>query len=519
MLLHELYEDPLALTALALCLSVSMIFILTSRGGKQPAAGLSGIVTVPIGLPTWLGFFGGQTLMMDPLHMVQVLEGWMKKYNRGGNLALYFLGKQAYTVTDPTMIKKILLNRPGKFIRGTSDLLQKLSNEMGLSPSLFFLEGSDWGTARRLTAPAFSAANVKLMLPSISKISKSFVEKLKRAGPDQFDIRNDCKKYAVCVIAELGYGHDMKLFDEPPSAEGQEMFDIVIAMLTHLNMRFFEPVYRFSWYLGSILPWVRKYRAGNKKFDDLLDGFIAKEQQATEKKEDGRGLLLRKLVAASNATGRMKLDMEGTRYNLKLYFVAGADTSSATLSWVIHYMMAIPRVQQKLHEEAIQVLGTDSAATTHEQVEALTYTMATVKEALRMWGPAPFLFMESKVDFEMYGASHPSGTMFLLMLHYICNLEENFSKPEEFAPERWLDDQRDAHFGPDSNHREECFSPFGGGARVCPGREMAFLGEVVAISAIAKDLKLTLPAGETTPDYINQFAFWPADVETIVEAR
>ncbi|CAM9607127.1 unnamed protein product, partial [Chrysoparadoxa australica] len=79
--------------------------------------------------------------------------------------------------------------------------------------------GSDWGTARRLTAPAFNVANVRLMLPSISKISKSFVEKLKRVGPNQFDIRNDCTKYAVCVIAEVGYGHDMKLFDESPSAD------------------------------------------------------------------------------------------------------------------------------------------------------------------------------------------------------------------------------------------------------------------------------------------------------------
>ncbi|CAM9428284.1 unnamed protein product [Chrysoparadoxa australica] len=55
----------------------------------------------------------------------------------------------------------------------------------------------------------------------------------------------------------------------------------------------------------------------------------------------------------------MKMDMERIRSNLKLYFVAGTDTSSAALSWVIHYMMAIPRVQQKLHEEAVQVLGTD----------------------------------------------------------------------------------------------------------------------------------------------------------------
>ncbi|CAM9606986.1 unnamed protein product, partial [Chrysoparadoxa australica] len=67
--------------------------------------------------------------------------------------------------------------------------------------------------------------------------------------------------------------------------------------------------------------------------------------------------------------------------------------------------------------------------------------------------------------------------------------------------------------------REDCFSPFGGGARVCPGRDLAYLGEVVAISAIAKGLQLTLPAGETTPGYIYQWAHWPTEVETIVEAR
>ncbi|CAM9607198.1 unnamed protein product, partial [Chrysoparadoxa australica] len=74
------------------------------------------------------------------LYLTQVVEGWMKEYSAGGNLELHIAGKPCFTVTDPTMMKKILLNRPGKFARGSSDLLLKLSNEMGLSPSLFFLE-------------------------------------------------------------------------------------------------------------------------------------------------------------------------------------------------------------------------------------------------------------------------------------------------------------------------------------------------------------------------------------------
>ncbi|CAM9428356.1 unnamed protein product, partial [Chrysoparadoxa australica] len=52
----------------------------------------------------------------------------------------------------------------------------------------------------------------------------------------------------------------MKLFDESPSADGQEIFAIISDMLTLLNTRFMQPVYRFSWYLGPMVPWVRKYR-------------------------------------------------------------------------------------------------------------------------------------------------------------------------------------------------------------------------------------------------------------------
>ena len=38
-------------------------------------------------------------------------------------------------------------------------------------------------------------------------------------------------------------------------------------------------------------------------------------------------------------------------------FIAGSDTSSNTLSWIILYLAKFPKVQEKLHAELDEVVG------------------------------------------------------------------------------------------------------------------------------------------------------------------
>lgn len=60
--------------------------------------------------------------------------------------------------------------------------------------------------------------------------------------------------------------------------------------------------------------------------------------------------------------------------------------------------------------------------------------------------------------------------MVILLHHIACSLDEYFTKPEEFIPERWIKGHP-----LESKNNPYTFLPFGLGTRMCVGRRLAEL--------------------------------------------
>ncbi|CAM9753096.1 unnamed protein product [Chrysoparadoxa australica] len=471
----------------------------------------------PYSLPLWLPIIGGHTLDAPVLRMGSWMESQIEKL--GSDIEFYMLGFRVVTVSRLEDITRMLNSRPTKFIKPRQ--AKKTFEELGVDPWLFTEEGRSWGKVRRLTAPSFSQANVEMMLPDVVTMAEQVMGHVdglveKRKPVEVVDIYN---KAALSVVSIVGMGHDMHLF-EPEKAD-LESYAQIRNVFNMIFCRFFDLKKRITWYL-PFQSWVTTYKRRDAVFNKMVDGLVADVKEANKKgieNTSGRGLLLRKLVAASAASGKEGgLSDEQIRTNIKGYFVAGTDTTSRLMSFLTYSLASDPARQARVQKEIDDVLGGRPYPETYEDYSSLVYLQACVKEALRLRGPAHRIQLCSLVDWTMKdGREYPAETYFSVLISACMRKEENFSRAHEYIPERWIDEEREALLGADCAHNERCFLSFGGGPRLCPGMGLAMMEAAVFVGSLFKNYDISMPKGHPEVNFVEDITTGIA--ELTVETR
>lgn len=120
-------------------------------------------------------------------------------------------------------------------------------------------------------------------------------------------------------------------------------------------------------------------------------------------------------------------------------FVAGVDTISSTLSFVILFLVNFPEVQEKCQKEIDGIIGQDRKAT-YADKDKLPYLQATISESLRLANVAPFGAPHvANKDLEMFGYDVPKGTMFMANYGGIFFDESKYPNWKDFNPDRFIE--------------------------------------------------------------------------------
>ncbi|CAI9729738.1 cytochrome P450 2B4-like [Octopus vulgaris] len=167
-------------------------------------------------------------------------------------------------------------------------------------------------------------------------------------------------------------------------------------------------------------------------------------------------------------------------------FTAGSDTASSVLIWVFIYMAKYPDIQDKCRAE-IEKITDLNRPITMEDKQHMTYVAATLLEVQRI-APVVTLTLPhaATVDTTLGGYDIPKHTIVLFNImdaHYDPNY---WDKPEEFRPERWIDEDNELK-------KNEAFMPFSLGPRICAGISLANIETFMAFSNILQRFKLESP--------------------------
>ena len=173
---------------------------------------------------------------------------------------------------------------------------------------------------------------------------------------------------------------------------------------------------------------------------------------------------------------------------------AGSDTTSSTMAWFILHMVVYPNVQGKIHEELDRVVG-ENASPRWQDVKNMPYLQATICEVMRRSSPVPVTGSNAMRDTTIGGFHIPKGTFVLFDWRQINNDGREWSQPDQFKPERFLD--AEGNFV--GWNKFNSFLPFGLGRRECAGIAFAKIMLFTFTATLLHHLRFELPEGADKP--------------------
>ncbi|KAM3685918.1 hypothetical protein ACJW31_11G155700 [Castanea mollissima] len=135
-------------------------------------------------------------------------------------------------------------------------------------------------------------------------------------------------------------------------------------------------------------------------------------------------------------------------------FLAGNDTTSATLEWAMAELLYNPEVLTKAKAELKQIIGKGNAVV-ESDIDCSLYLQAIVKETFRLHPPVTLLL------------PLPKGAQVLVNIWAIGRDASIWENPNSFKPERFMGSEIDV------KGRNFELIPFGAGRRMCPGLPLA----------------------------------------------
>ena len=91
--------------------------------------------------------------------------------------------------------------------------------------------------------------------------------------------------------------------------------------------------------------------------------------------------------------------------NLVTFLAAGHETTAKALTWTLYLLARAPQWQERVLRGGRAVAGTEAVSAEH--LERLPVTRAVLKEAMRLYPPAPIMTRLAAEDIELGGRNHP----------------------------------------------------------------------------------------------------------------
>lgn len=336
----------------------------------------------------------------------------------------------------------------------------------------------NWSKAHNILLQPFGNRAMQSYHPSMVDIAEQLVKKWERLNADEeIEVVHDMTALTLDTIGLCGFDYRFNSFyrrDYHPFVESLVRSLETIMMTRGLPLE------------GLWMQKRRKTLADDVAFmNKMVDEIIAERRGNTAATDDKKDMLAAMMTGVDRATGE-QLDDVNIRYQINTFLIAGHETTSGLLSCTIYALLKHPEVLKKAYEEVDRVLGPDvNARPTYQQVTQLTYITQCLKEALRLWPPAPAYGIAPLND-EMIGGKYKlKKNTFITILVMALHRDPSVwgPNPDVFDPENF---SREA----EAKRPINAWKPFGNGQRACIGRGFAMHEAALAIGMILQRFKL-----------------------------
>ena len=358
-------------------------------------------------------------------------------------------GRLAYFINDPVAVRRILVRRHSRYVKGPGFERVK----MLLGNGLIVSDGDVWRRSRTMIQPAFKVQNVhRLMKVMVQCTDRRAAAWAKAAGNNEvINITEETSEFALELILISIFGSD---YEDKVMASGENPF----AFLSRDSKRDLSVVMKVRDLRKMLLEIIAERRSRDAIEFDFLSMYL----RATDKNGE-------------HFTDKELLD------ELMTLIVAGFETSANTLNWVWYLIAGHPDVEARLIAEAQEFLPNVSSVNA-ENAAAMTYTQQVLEEALRLYPPVWLFTRRSREDDELDDYDVPPGTDIYLSPYILHRTGQLWPEPDAFEPDRF-------EIG-DKPKRDRPYFPFSLGPRRCLGEYFSFLEMKVHIGLLLTRFRL-----------------------------
>ncbi|KAD7478149.1 hypothetical protein E3N88_01285 [Mikania micrantha] len=216
---------------------------------------------------------------------------------------------------------------------------------------------------------------------------------------------------------------------------------------------------------------------------ELMTIIKARKLELEEGKASSSQDLLSHLVTSSDENGRFLTENEIAN-NIFLLLFAGHDTSTVSITLLMKTLGEHPDVYDKVLKEQLEISNAkkEGELLKWEDIQKMRYSWNVVSEVMRLNSPVSGSFREALVDIEYAGYTIPKGWKIYWSAASTHKDEANFEDVTRFDPSR--------HDG--AGPTPFTYVPFGGGPRMCLGKEFSRLEVLAFLHNIVTNFKWEL---------------------------
>lgn len=331
---------------------------------------------------------------------------------------------------------------------------------------LVTVEGETWKQQRQRLQPYFYRDRIE-------SYTETIVERTRRrldtwnAG-EQRNISEEMSSLALEVLFATLFGRDLTVGGD----------DQLRRSAAGLN-GWFKPS---SWALPEWVPTParRRFRRSVAHLRDEVDRILDERERTGAEGDD----LLSKLVRLGEHDG---LSRDQIKDQVVTFTFAGHETTAKAMTFAWYLLATNPNARDRFHHELETTLG--GADPTASDLAELSYTERVLQEAMRLYPPVHTIPRRTTRPVDVGEYHLPEGSEVHLSTYLIHRDDRVYDEPLAFRPDRWTDEN--AAGIPNFAH-----IPFGGGQRLCIGREFALTEAKAVFATIGQRYRLEWPHEE-----------------------
>ncbi len=411
---------------------------------------------------------------LDSRAMAQNPVRVLTKYTQlhGSTFRFYFGGvKEAIVTTDPVVIQHVLKTNSENYHKSE---IQKKRMGHFLGKGLLTTEGEAWRTQRRLIQSGFERKQLEvlssIMQDSLTDSLRDF-DRQARIGP--VDIYPLMMKITFAMVGKSLFGARLKEKDI-------DLISLAISTVQEFMVRQTIQPYLNPWFAVSG-ELSKHWDLRNRAF-----GVLREYLQRRRKEAPGHDLL-QILMDARYSDGHGMSDDLVLSESMQL-LVAGHETSSNALSWLLYLLSTRPDGVDMVRQEFDSVLG--ERPLSYTDVPKFEFTTRVILEALRLYPPFWMVDRMALADDRAGDVDIPKGSTVVVFIYGTHHSPQYWEQPESFDPER---------FAKAKEKLQTPFShlPFGAGPRGCIGGNYAVLQMLMILSVLLRKYDFSLVPGQT----------------------